>query len=315
MTMQIKAVTTYPQPSYPNEQEYKQDPGQSYPQISKKAVLLTILALAANDNYNSKSTAQDKPKVGQLEKSNNDSLAQLDTNKSATFVAPVFEHGEGRGAVGCEVIAPPVFISEEDARNIIIEMLAKHGIEFDIKDKAIDSLQFVTNEEGHDYSKSFFDTFDVPTGTKELNLDLFSTKHNLGIEFVSRDDYFDMGGARSSSSVQGYDLKKIAYDASGLLGKHGKFNSAVFYDPVEKIDWNNPDNAFEGLEGNLSDLLEKKNGNKPADTDQSQPDSSSKESPIYKMQRSEYMKGLEELRAQVSDFISWLKDKGILKEQ
>jgi len=314
MTMKIKTITTYPQPSYPNEQEYKQDPGQSYPQISKKAVLITILALAANDNSNSKVAAQDKPKVEQVEKSNNDSLVQVDTNKSATFVAPVFEHGEGRGAVGCEVIAPPVFISEEDARNIIIEMLAKHGIEFDIKDKKIDSLQFVTNEEGHDYSKSFFDTFDVPTGKKELNLDLFSTKHNLGIEFVSGNDYFEMGGAISSSTVQGYDLKKIAYNAAEMLGKHGNFNSAVFYDPLEKFDWNNFDNAFEGLEGNLSDYLEKKDQDKPAGTDQSQPDSSSNESQIYKMQRTAYMKGLEELRAQVSDFISWLKDKGIIKE-
>ncbi len=43
-------------------------------------------------------------------------------------VAPIFEHGEGRGATGCVVISPPVFLSEEEALQIVKEELAKHGV-------------------------------------------------------------------------------------------------------------------------------------------------------------------------------------------
>ncbi len=44
-------------------------------------------------------------------------------------VAPIFEHGEGRGATGCVVIVPPVFLSEEEALQIANEELAQHRIQ------------------------------------------------------------------------------------------------------------------------------------------------------------------------------------------
>jgi hypothetical protein len=43
-------------------------------------------------------------------------------------VAPIFKHGEGRGATGCVVMTPPVFLSEEEGMQILREELAKHGI-------------------------------------------------------------------------------------------------------------------------------------------------------------------------------------------
>lgn len=44
-------------------------------------------------------------------------------------VAPIFVHGEGRGATGCEVINPPVFLSEQDAMQVIREELGgKNGV-------------------------------------------------------------------------------------------------------------------------------------------------------------------------------------------
>jgi hypothetical protein len=44
-------------------------------------------------------------------------------------VAPIFEHGEGRGATGCVVVTFPVFLSEEEAMQVIREELAEHGID------------------------------------------------------------------------------------------------------------------------------------------------------------------------------------------
>jgi hypothetical protein len=50
------------------------------------------------------------------------------TANTAAVVAPIFEHGEGRGATGCVVTSPPVFLSEEEALQVIREELAKRGV-------------------------------------------------------------------------------------------------------------------------------------------------------------------------------------------
>ena len=49
---------------------------------------------------------------------------QPDPSRDAFSVAPVFIHGEGRGALGCVVVSPPVFLSEAEA----LEVLAHVGL-------------------------------------------------------------------------------------------------------------------------------------------------------------------------------------------
>ena len=44
-------------------------------------------------------------------------------------VAPIFAHGDGRAYMGCVAVSSPVFLSEEEALQIIKEELAKEGIE------------------------------------------------------------------------------------------------------------------------------------------------------------------------------------------
>jgi len=44
-------------------------------------------------------------------------------------VAPIFEHGKGRGVFGGEV-APPRFLTEEEARNVIVDEAKKAGVTF-----------------------------------------------------------------------------------------------------------------------------------------------------------------------------------------
>lgn len=51
------------------------------------------------------------------------------TEAGVTIVAPIFEHGKGRGLTGCIVVSPPVFLSEEEAMQIVREELGKHGIQ------------------------------------------------------------------------------------------------------------------------------------------------------------------------------------------
>ena len=44
------------------------------------------------------------------------------------LVAPLFVHGTGRGVVGCIVVTPPAFLSEEEGAQIIREELATKGV-------------------------------------------------------------------------------------------------------------------------------------------------------------------------------------------
>jgi hypothetical protein len=43
-------------------------------------------------------------------------------------VAPIFEYGAGRAGDGCVVVNPPVFLSEQDAMQVIREELKKSGV-------------------------------------------------------------------------------------------------------------------------------------------------------------------------------------------
>jgi hypothetical protein len=57
------------------------------------------------------------------------------------IVAPLFSHGDGRGATGCVVSAPPVFLSEEEALQIITEELSRHGLSFANRNITVDSVK------------------------------------------------------------------------------------------------------------------------------------------------------------------------------
>src|SRR5450759_3640970 len=45
-----------------------------------------------------------------------------------TKVAPVFEHGKGVGSFGCIAVNPPIFLSEDEARQVIVEEAKRAGI-------------------------------------------------------------------------------------------------------------------------------------------------------------------------------------------
>jgi hypothetical protein len=45
-------------------------------------------------------------------------------------VAPVFQHGEGRGTFGCVAISPPVCLSEDEARQIVNDEVKRAGLSF-----------------------------------------------------------------------------------------------------------------------------------------------------------------------------------------
>jgi hypothetical protein len=171
-------------------------------------------------------------------------------------VAPLFEHGTGRGATGCVVVSPPVFLSEEEGMQIVREELAKQGI--DLKaDVTLTGVKVPLRQ-------MKYESVEKPDGTTEhkstlvevegkaepLKLDGVDAAKKVGVEFVSHEDYYKLGGPHSMSTVQQYDLKEVAQYVGTLAKKQGKDQLFLgfFYDPMtkmndfrqegEKTDWN-----------------------------------------------------------------------------
>lgn len=165
-----------------------------------------------------------------------------------TIVAPIFEHGEGRGAEGCLVITPPVFLSEEEAMQILREELAQHGIRL----KAGHVLKGVSLPgrcwqeeltEGKDGEKDVKFTVVEIADRKPLKLDGVDPDKHVAVKFVSRREYCDLGGPKDGSTVTSYDFKDVARYVVDHAKKHGRnpVVLAVFYDPLgemsERGDW------------------------------------------------------------------------------
>ena len=133
-------------------------------------------------------------------------------NGCASNIAPIFIHGEGLGSIGCIVVSPPIFISEETARQVIIKELKKENISFDKKDVSINAI--INNE-------------------YKLVLDGLDTKNNLGYEFISKDDAYSISPKHGSySSVTDYNTKAAAENIRRKLQEYDKIKVVVFYDPI-----------------------------------------------------------------------------------
>ena len=85
----------------------------------------------------------------------------------AAIVAPIFKHGEGRGATGCVAVSPPVFLSAEEALHVIKEELTQQGV--NISDENVQ-----------------FDSVSLPRKTLQMREDWVSGQH--GIELVEVPD-------------------------------------------------------------------------------------------------------------------------------
>jgi hypothetical protein len=230
-----------------------------------------------------------------------------------TKVAPIFKHGEGRGATGCVVVSPPAFLSEEEALQVVKEELAKHGVQLAsgpvLKDVKIASRRLQQVEEDEDGERGHI-TFDkkkqkiVPIQllAAPLRITGMDEKRSIGIKFICKRDYEKLGGfdphrvefasrdgkrrAITMSTVSSYDLKDVAAYVAAELKKQGKERAffAVFYDPLwesrpvpkQKSDAKSLREAWKELD-------------KPAE------------------KRKEDSKRL--LRQQAQDFVTWLKEQ------
>ncbi|MFH1039055.1 MAG: hypothetical protein V1789_10365 [PVC group bacterium] len=164
---------------------------------------------------------------------------ELSTSSRAAVVAPIFEYGEGRGATGCVVVSPPVFLSEEEALQVIVEELTNAGVEVTGTDVVLEGVTIPQRIKTYQQVEGKLEekVEEIP-GTEPLSVDIKDDRHRIGVEFVSKSDYFKLGGAMSASTVQDYDFKQVAGGVAKAVGQKGNgIYFGTFYDPAVPMNW------------------------------------------------------------------------------
>lgn len=184
-------------------------------------------------------------------------------------VAPLFIHGEGRGATGCVVVAPPVFITEEEARQIISEEMKTENIIINRTNVSIAEIAILKNQ-----------TMSVQADRSQLIFDGLSDSSNIGYKYVTKGNHSGLQiNYNNNISFQDYDFLHIAENLREKFSEYSGFTAVVFYDPC----------TADKLEHDMVMMT------KASRTQRSIRDNTLK------------AKSRELLKAQVRDFLKWMK--------
>lgn len=214
----------------------------------------------------------------------------------ASAVAPLFVHGTGFGAFGCSAVNPPVFLSEEEARQVIVEEAKKAKIDLKVNGTKLPKVEVPITDSNLPPREPDPNAKPEPK-TKEQTLELDGTdkKLKLAFEFVSDADF--KAWEKKHDAITLVQLENVKDTAQLLRDGIEKAKPqgvyGVFYDPG--VGWHD---------------LEKRNPELWKE--------------IYKdwgddwqaraKQMDDGVKELakEDLRAQVKDFVKWLKAQGVI---
>ncbi len=295
--MELRKVRNYKTPGYPQKTEVSNNPellrnlpsrwkGNLYACVAASSLFMVALSGCGKLGDDSVNTGDSGL--------NNASQAPVNTGVTPTIkksapgvIPPVFVHGDGSGSFGCTSVAPPVFLSEEEAYQVICDESRAYGMDFkrdglEIKDTEIPStfIYFIPE------MKNTVNGLDG-----DLTVDGYDENKKIGFEFVSKDDFVGWkAGQQFYSSVESYNVLKAAEVLQkGLTKKNDGNTIGVFYDPMPQVNVENfkntrikdisiNDKVIDGIKGEAE-------------------------------RRQEAIMGL---RAQVKDFLNWLKAEGII---
>jgi hypothetical protein len=293
--MEIKPVTNCSRPGYPTRKEAQTAPAWLLDHLPERwrriiaaggtGVVLLAAGMSGCEGQSGPPNggAQTQPSAAGAPA---DAAAHVRGNMKA-IVAPIFNHGEGRGAIGCIVMAPPVFLTEEDALQVIQDELSKAGIELTSTNVALSEVAIKKRIKRYERkgNESITRVEEVEPATS-LKLQLADPKRHVGIEFVGHTNYGAVGGASSMSTVQDYDFKDRAnFVAQQVRVKSRGLYVGVLYDPAAPMS--QPKLTSE--EWKDRDLVQRRR----------------KEA--YEQGRAS---AREDLRKQVQDLAAWLKQQG-----
>jgi len=282
--MKIQPVILLNEPSYPRIEEYANTPSsiiKNAPDSWKrnKLVLTALISFAfSNQSCDKLSQKSTRFEIIQLqEDANNDGSKIQEALFDSSFVAPLFHHGNGIGVYGCVVIMPPVFINEQEAKQIILNELKKEGLVFDSIAQPNQKIIIKTDKKLWEEIKDDYIVRDT-TEFKELLFDGYNKDLNLAFCFLSQTNYRAFTDYEpESSSVSHEDYKKTSKKLRGIIKEANNLNAVIFYEP---IPYPNRDDNSEIPSWEEWEIKGK-------------------------------VVAVDSLKAQVSDFVNWLKNEKI----
>lgn len=187
-------------------------------------------------------------------------------------VAPLFEHGEGRGAFGGDMASIPAFLSEDEALAVINEIAKGYGLEFTSNDAPVfDNVLQPSSCPNPPESIENSVVTKQPDKIITLQTDFADIEHGIAIEFVSKGDVMEWRQWPVTSTVEVFDTKNSADQLNDSLEaavhrEYSFYTVGVLYDPCEYS----------------KDEAEAKN------------------------------QSIEQLKMQAKDFFEWLKNQGVI---
>ena len=208
------------------------------------------------------------------------------------LVAPVFIHGEGTGAYGCIAVTAPFFLSEEEAWEIIkSEAESYKGITFSRNTPPV--LEDVKLPESRLFSGKTEKKQSLRDG--DLCLDGADADNKIAFEFISQDDVYEWRkeNEEAAATFTLYDTKGTAEQLREELVSYGPdIALGIFYDPCNDVD----------MEGAYDAMAKAEEQGMTFDW----------EGAKLEQEARARAKSEEELRAQVRDFLDWLKGQGVI---
>jgi len=152
-------------------------------------------------------------------------------NPAPAFI-PLFEYGEGTGAIGCVSVAAPSFMSEEEAFAVLAAAFEEAGLTLNRNSVTLEDVNLPVTDLL--YTPGENKTFKTKNGVLNADMCLTDGSLQIPVEFVSRNDIDAwQGESEVMSTVSSYDTKS----AARVLAENNA-GIAVFYDPCVLADYN-----------------------------------------------------------------------------
>ena len=146
--------------------------------------------------------------------------------------APLFAQGDGIGVYGCDAVAAPVFLSEDDAFAILSDEFAKQGLTVEKSSTRLENFPLPETQHLSTDDKRSEKPFSTQKGTLEIDFQVAGKP--IEMEFVSTEDYDAWAKGNAYSSVESNDFKRAAQTLVNGFGKQEDHQTrAVFYEPAE----------------------------------------------------------------------------------
>ena len=121
---------------------------------------------------------------------------------------------------------------------MIVEELDRAGLPDWERDVDLAGVEVAQREEHNWQDNGEWKSEIRETTSTPLQVDLVNQQNHIAIEYVSAEDFLDLGGIRSGSTVQGYDMQEIAQHVSAAVDQQGdNVYFGALYDPVVNYEW------------------------------------------------------------------------------